>query len=566
MLVAAGVVAFGHLGLAADEEQPRQLGGLGYSDAYDLNRVRIDVCVLDNDDTPVTGLTRDAFRLLRDGGEVAIKSFAALPVRAPDDPGLILDPSGGEAGDRQPGVGINTAQPVYLILYIDSKNLRYSHRIPVLRALQDFVNQGFPGPVQIMVVNHLKTLEIVQSFTSETDAVSDALRSLRLAEAAVDERDEEHQALQKQIRRAIKGRLGSSSGRTQEISNLYSEIRAYADDEGLRLEESLNALRQISTMMTGIAGRKCLVYVSNGLPLSLASDLLHQFAAIDSRFTSGQLTFAFNRKRLFDALAAALGAQEISVYAIDATGTSQPRAQIGESDTRRAASAAVVYRESHQASLRLLAAKTGGMAVVNTDEFAAALERIRTSLTTYYSLEYDRDTPESDTVHTIEVELDNLNGYELRYSTKTVEKSVASQVRDEVTSLLFFGADDNPMGIEIVADPLQEATPTQWMQPLTVLVPVTSLTMTLDGDSYIGRAALFFSIWNREGRGADSQRQAHTFQMTSQEYEQRRNDRFPIDLRLLLSSGENRIAIAVLDEVTNQTSRLRTLVTIPGES
>ena len=37
------------------------------------------------------------------------------------------------------------------------------------------------------------------------------------------------------------------------------------------------------TALTGISGRKHLVYVSSGLPMALGADLLHQFEALQAR-------------------------------------------------------------------------------------------------------------------------------------------------------------------------------------------------------------------------------------------------------------------------------------------
>jgi len=561
--LAVGLIGLPLVGITAGDERPEQLGGLGYNDAYDRTTVRIDVSVRDDDNNPVTGLKSNQFRLLRDGAEVELSSFEAFNPSGAVDPGLgLVSAVPDDALEHAQVESVEPAQPIYLILYIDSFNLRIMDRKNVLSSLRDFVKQMGTLSAQIMVVNNMDSPDIVQPFTTQTNAVLDALRRLRMATAGRDERDEKYLDLKKKIRETDSTQRTTGSTQSRELTNLYSDIRSYAAEEEDRLDESLNALRQIGMVLTGIPGRKCLVYVSNGLPLVIGAELLHQLGVVDRRFSGINMTYDTNKKRLYEAVATAFNTQDTTIYAIDATGTSKPHELRGGEDSRRFDSVTRYGRGSYQASLKLLAERTGGLAVIRSDDFAAGLDRIKSALTTYYTLEYKSDVCESDTVRSIEVELNNPAGYNLQYSHKIVEKSLASIVRDEVTSLLFFDAADNPMGIEVDVGAPEKVTPTQWMQPLKVLVPVKSLTMTLDGDEYVGRALLFFAIWSLQGKGSDSQRQPHTFRLTPQEYEERKDQQLSIDLRLLLKQGEHKIAIGLLDQVAHQTSRVAVQTTV----
>jgi hypothetical protein len=266
------------------------------------------------------------------------------------------------------------------------------------------------------------------------------------------------------------------------------------------------------------------------------------------------LTIPYNRRRRYDALAAAANAQEISMYTIDATGTHIPNPPTGNFETALSSSALAIAAENQRMPLRILAEQTGGISVVKTDDFGVGLDRIRADLLTFYSIGYDIDSPGSDTVHQVEVRIDDGSSFQTRYRKTFVEKSLQSKMQDAVTAGLFFGAGKNDMGLEVAVDALSKATEKQWLQPLRVFLPTSSVAMIREGDQYVGRVVLFVAMRNLKGNNTDIQRHVHEFRIPVDQYAERKDDRFTVDLRLLLEAGQNTIVIGVLDEKTHQTS------------
>jgi VWFA-related protein len=561
-LVIAGVIASPLLGYGAgDEEEAEQLGGLSYNNAYDGTTIRVDVFVRDREGNPVTGLTREQFHLFQDGTEVPIEHFTAFTQQAEsDDHGAKPVAAGApEAGDADERASLEGARPIYIVFFIDNQNLRVSDRNRLFRSLRAFLTSDLGGPAQIMIVSYLHSLEIEQPFTDDSRALVNTIRQMRTAEAGLDERDKERERIRRELQRVEKNKHHSAQGRNKEMSDVYTNIREYAEEEERYLEETLMAIRTAATALTGITDRKYLVYVSNGLPMALGAELLHQFAGLRTGVNQTGTIYKYSKLRHYNTLIAAINAQELTIHTIDATGSYSKAEQLGDSDSLRSASIAVIARENQQAPLKMLAEKTGGLAIINTDDFEAGLVRLRASLQTYYSIGYDVDSGSngSDTVHHIEVKIDGDVGYETHYKRTYVEKSIQSRVQDEVTSGLFFEQSDNPMGLEVKAGRQLRATETQWQLPLTVLLPAKSLAMVREegeGGEYVGRVVLFIAMRDLQGRNTDMQRQAHTFRLTADEYEQHKDDPFSIYLRLLLGSGHHRIVVGVLDEVTHQTS------------
>ena len=543
-------------------ERPERLGGLGYDPTYDRVPVRVDVFVRDEEGAPVGDLDRERFHLHQDGVEVPITHFARFTSGDEAElPTSWLDEGPAADGADE---GQATRRPTVLVLYVDNRNQRTPDRDRVLSALQRFVRSGVSDRTQVMVVSHMEALEIEEAFTDDRDAVIGTLRRLRMTSTGLEEVDDEHEKIQQQIRRAHKNRHHSMTARHREISDIYGNIKSYVEERERDLDETLSGLRQVISALTGISGRKHLVYVSSGLPMALGADLLHQFEVLQARYGGRAAAFLHNKRRHYEALAASANGHEVTIHTVDATGSDRSSAKIGDSDSPRAASAAVLRRENLQGPLEQLAESTGGFAVIDADDFGSALDRIRTSLLSYYSIGYEMDSGGSeDTVHHIRVEIDDDRDLTTVYRKVFVEKSLESRVQDLVTAGLFFDPPDNPMDLGLTVGRQVKATETRWLLPVQVSLPVTSVAMVREGDEHVARITLFVATRDLEGTTSDIQREEHTFRLTPEQYAQRKHESFPIFLRLLLGSGEHRIAVGVLDLETHQTSFTRLQTTGP---
>ncbi|MCD4748638.1 MAG: VWA domain-containing protein [Thermoanaerobaculales bacterium] len=562
-LAIVGVVVPPAFALDAEKENPAWVGGLSPVEDSGVTSVNIDVFVRRKDDSPVVGLTRDQFRVFQDNVEIPITSFSAFTqeslVRKRPHPEL--DETTINTAEET-ATHAEEANPIYIVLYIDNANLRRMDRNRVLRPMERFSESVLAGPVHIMVVSHDQSVNIVQPFTDVPREVVHALRYLRTTETLLEDYEREHSDIQRAIRRSIKNRNKTSGARNQVVSELFDKIRLFADQEEARLAQNLQAIHEIGTTLTGINGRKYLVYVSNGLPLVVSKDLLHEFSGLDARMSSVSLSIPFNKRRYYDSLAATANAQEITIHAIDATGPFSISASIGDSESPKSTQAATVAHENHLVPLRGLTKKTGGLAVINEDDFDAGFNRIKADLMTYYSIGYDIETSGKDKVHSIDVTLDDDAGHELRFRRAFIEKSLKSKIQERVNASLFFAIDDNPMGLVVTPGAQKPATTDRWMKPFTISIPIHSLALVADGDDYVGKAIVFVATRDFEGRSTDIQRRNHEFTVPVSDYEKRRDEHFFVDLNLLLKKGRHQMVVGVFDETTRRASYQKMEATI----
>ena len=564
--LATALVVFFTLGMTAsgqESEKEKVVGGLAFVDEVQVTVVNIDVFVSDNKGNAVTDLKKDDFRLLQDGIERRLSHFAAytrdvireiMTERQREETAALPPPPESETTAREEDSMADLIQPVHIVLYVDHENLRPFDRNRVLAQVRDFIGEVMAPHVQVMVVSVQRSPEIVQPFTNDPRTVKESLRSLtRIYGARVDADSRRGQIirdLQSMMDDAPNQGLRGDAAKAQEIQD---QIRSYADEIAMELNYSINSLREVLTSLAGLPGRRVLVYISSGLPAVPGRDLIQWYGDMFQRTSSLPMLARFNRRYVFDSVASSANAQGVTFYTIDASGLSGG-ATSAEYARPIDPMTASIHQINYQEPLTFLAERTGGRAIVDSNDVTSLLEELRDDLFTYYSLGYTLSASGGDTVHRIEVELPAHPEYELVYRRTLVEKSLETQVQDQVVSGLMLDLEENPMGIDLTAGTTKPAANERWILPVEVAIPITSVAMLPEGGEYVGRVVLFIANRDMKGRQSDMQRREFEIRMPPEDYETRRGERYIATLDLLLNEGEHKLVVGVLDPVTRQSS------------
>jgi VWFA-related protein len=549
------LVAAGGPGAAQENEpQHEPVGGLAFLDEVEVAVVNIDVFVRDKDRRAVTDLTIGDFEVLQDGQRRELTNFLFIEESSRPLAGEMAVPA--QTPEMQASQAPPEIKPIHIVVYIDNENLRPFDRIRVLghvrRLLQGTVRPG----VEAMIVSYQGSLKIVQDFTSNSRELSDALRGLRTLTGGRVIRDTEHSNLTGELDR-LRGQEGIVAGgsqMTEDASRVYDRIVTYAESVALDNDRGLRAIEHLSTTLTGLPGRKYLVHVSSGLPMVPGKDLFFEFSQLYRDVNYNSLLSRFNQMRQYRSLAATANAQGVTVYTIDAQGLTTDAGKMADRASAGDPMAGMIGNMNYTEPLFYLAERTGGLAVVGTNDFAAGLENVRQDLFSYYSLGYRISAAGGDRVHRIEVRLPSHPDLKLRYRRALVEKSRESQVRDRVMSALLFEIQDNPMGIEAsvgAAKPVQED---RWLLPLRVSFPTASVALLPQGEDLSGKIIIFVSLRGEDWRQADLQRYEQVIDLTQAEYAMLTERELSVDLQLLIGSGRYRVAVGLLDPVTRQAS------------
>jgi len=552
----------------ADEEEQegiRRVGGLTFVDEVELTIANLVVYVTDKKGRAVTTLTKDDFEIYQDGNPKQISNFKLYTseiVRSElgvttglDIPDPTPIPDGPAAGGPQ---------PVHLVLYIDNQNLDPLDRNRVLSQTRDFVRTSLHPPAQMMVVAYQRSFEVLQDFTSDPSQVLKAMRLVRTYTGGRTERDSSRKDIVDRIQRLrSERRAGSSRSSMGDPSNdgewnqIYNLIDNYAKESVNDLQFTLDSLRQIITSLTGLPGKKGIIYVSNGLPMIPGMELFYEASKGMNDSTILSRMFEFDRTRIYRQLAATANAQDVTLYTIDASGLSLHGMGSAEYATASDPMMSSMGRNNYTDSLRFLADETGGIAIYNTNDIAPRLELVTQDMFTYYSIGYPLQASGQDKVHRVKVKLRDdpaFSDFEIRYRPRFVEKSLETRVQDRVVSSLVFEIDENPMGLEVEAGAPAAATEDRWLLPTHLSFPLNSVALLPEGDDFVARIVLFIAARDTDGKRSDLVRQNHEIRVPAARYEEARGELFGIDTQLLMEAGRYRIAIALLDPLTRQVS------------
>ncbi len=107
-------------------------------------------------------------------------------------------------------------------------------------------------------------------------------------------------------------------------------------------------------------------------------------------------------------LASSANSQGVSFYTIDASGLDRRYRSLGRTCAADRSNGCEHPPDQLPGTAARLAEKTGGRAIVDSNDATGLLEEMRDDLFTYYSLGYTLSSSGSDTVHKIEVELPDI--------------------------------------------------------------------------------------------------------------------------------------------------------------
>ena len=563
----AGAVLLGAVApvLSAEVDDPQDqlqpVGGLAFRDEIELTVMNLIVNVSDKSGEPVTDLTKDDFEVYQDGEpkpvtnfqvytEDVFKQYSTSGPSLPPDP----DTPPSQESELEP-------RPVHLVMYVDHYNLNPIDRNRVLSQLERFVRDNVQPPVQMMVVSRIQSPEVIQDFTSEASQVIEQLRGIRKKSAARSsiERDRANLVQTMQSREYNPSNLNSPDHVRMQIKNLVRE-------EISSLQFSLNSLREIITTLSGLEGKKAIVYVSNGLPMVPGIDLFQAYASAyddDSAFVEA---VGYNQSRLFEELVAAANAQGVTFYTIDAGGLRAAGVASAEYTDSEDMRAAALGRQNYLDSLRFIADGTGGLAIIDANDVRTRLDRVEQDLYTYYSIGYPLVQSGADKVHDIKVRLPDHPEYEVRYRRRMVEKSLETRVREKVVSALRLDIDDNPMDLQLTPGLAAPSSTERWTLPLKVSFPVSSVMMVPEGDDYVSRLVLFVAARDSKGGQSEVVQQNHEVRVPADSIERAQEHRFKIDVTLLMNQGRHTLSVGLLDHATRQSSyqTIQTLVPTGG--
>ena len=390
-------------------QQPAQSGITLHAQA---RLVVLDVVVTDARQNPVHNLTAANFTVLEKNAPQRIISFEEHSAISPAEaakaaptptlpPGIFTNYS-----PVPPGSAVN-------VLLLDALNTPMRDQAYVRDQLKQYLNHARPD-VRIAIFGLTTRLDLLQGFTSDPELLKSFVnKKLPKASPLLD--DQAGGGGQPESLSDTLSNFGDPNMETL-ISNMQQfEAEQQTFKIQLRTRYTLDAMNQLARYLSGIPGRKNLIWFSGSFPLNIMpdGDLADPFAA------------AASSEDEFRETANLLTLSQVAVYPVDARGLMvSPVFSAANSGSKYARNPAAFSKdqskflqqtaEEHM-TMDQMAEATGGHAFYNTNGLSQAVAKAIDSGSNYYTITYSPTNTKWDgRFRKIDIRL-NQPGYTLAY-------------------------------------------------------------------------------------------------------------------------------------------------------
>jgi VWFA-related protein len=593
-----------------------------FGTAVDVNVVNVEVYATDAAGKPVTGLKERDFELLEDGRRVSISNFAALEGTGRAARAAASAPAQDSAGAA---ALVQEQEPWNLIIFVDNFDIHPASRTRALQQVRGFLGRELTPGDRVMVVTYDMGLAVRLPFSSDPAAVDAALKG-------VEEGSTHGPAIDRARRQAYQEILS-----IQEVSlagqpplpcplSIARPAHAFAAGRHDEVLRTLGGLTVLVNSLSGVPGRKALLYISDGIPATPGDEVFQFLAEIcgggnagglgrqavvhgpsnaieDNSPDMGEAPGRGNRPKpdphldplaVYDArtlgvrayqgasqapldaqsytvgpqlnaLVAHANAHRVTLYTLQASGLAAPEssdASTGPGERlTQFTSIETAKNSSLRSSLTALASGTGGRAILDVNDFDPDLTRMRQDLTTYYSLGYSPSHSGDGREHRIQVKVKRA-GLRLRYRESYRDKPVIEKAVDRTLAALFYGIEDNPLKIALeVGDQIPGPNGTVSV-PINLRIPLFKVAVLNRDETYEGNLRLLVATRSADGRMTPVRQIPVPIRIPRKEVLTALGQLYIYTLTLQLAPGEQRVAVAVRDDVAATTSYLSSAVTV----
>jgi len=248
-------------------------GTLGAS--VEVNIVNVEVYVTDAGGKPVTGLRERDFDLREDGRKVSISHFAALA--GSNAASRNAPPPAGQPGIPEAAAG--AAEPWNLIVFVDNYDLHPASRTRALQQVRDFLAHRLAPADRVMVASLDPGLRVWLPFSTDRAAVDSSLKQVEglAVHGPATDRDRQHAFDNILSIQANSLSQPQPQACPQDIARPAHDFAAARRDE---VFHTLGGLTVMVNSLSGVPGRKALLYVSDGLPVTPGEEVFQFLAEI----------------------------------------------------------------------------------------------------------------------------------------------------------------------------------------------------------------------------------------------------------------------------------------------
>jgi VWFA-related protein len=532
-VLGAGAVLLGLGPLLA--QVPAQLPRV--SGSVELSLVNVDVVVTGKDGRPVEGLTRADFTVFHDKKAVAITNFREeKAARETSESAPVPEPA------REAPVSPSTPSPAtpvvppeprtrrHVVMFIDHLALPdRMEREEVFGSLKKLLRETLQPGDAAMIAWWRGGLQVVFPFTGDVallerqlDAVEKG--SVRLGREVQEELD---RLAGDDWAYALAGVGDSSMSRNLNVQQAYSEVKG-----------KVTALKGLISTMSGMEGRKALVFVSRNLSRSPGAEFFG--TEMDAR-------------RLIDSVADKANAAGVTIHSLYAAAWEAEQPNVSESGLNNprltgplGLTRSASKRVNEMASLATLTGRTGGVVITNTMEAPVFAGLVAEDLQHWYSIGYP--VPEGSGISSeISVRV-NRPGLTARTRRSVVKRKPEERIEDRVLANLFRMDENARLPIAVSNGTAKKNEKDLFLTPALVRIPVRHLVLLPTTTGLKGAVSVFTVSAGPAGEFSEIRRERYEIELPAASVGPESTTVLSYDLEIRTTDPASRISIGVWDE------------------
>jgi VWFA-related protein len=547
VLVPAFALAAGLSLIAAPQAPAARQGTPIFRSGIDL--VTVNVVVRDRAGNVVRGLTRDDFTVTEDGRRQSITTFdfedlldgRAVDAAAPPD--AIPTVLGSVGRETAPAAVPAPAAPVtaslhgrrLIVLLFDLTSMQPEETARAFDSARDYVNTRL-SPNDVVAITTLSTsLQVPQDFTSDRAALLGAIDGLAGNDQA--------------------GFADGASTGAAADANAVADTGFTADDTEFNVfntDRRLEALKTLTTALSGIEQKKSIVYFSSGMTQT----------GLDNRVAI---------RRVIDGAVRA----NVSIYAADMRGLQAMPAggDASQASTRgqaafsgQSTSARFDQMAASQDALSSLAEDTGGRAFFDQNDFKAVFDRVLADTSAYYLLGFSSTNPVRDgrfrrirvQVKRPDLKLEYRAGY---YAPRDFAHSGREDREEQLIEQMMSDLSVTDVPVYAAAAYFRQKN-NRYFVPVWLVVPASHAKFAKSGDKEKATLDIFGVVRDEQNRPVGRFRDTITLALAAGEGVERKSVQYQTDFDL--PPGLFRLKVVVRENRTGEMGSFETAIVVPN--
>ncbi len=340
--------------------------------------VQVPIVVTDKSGNHIHGLTKENFEIQENGKAQKISSFEELVSTNTQLPFVTAKP--GEFTN----LTLSEQQPhTVTVIALDTVNTPFLDQAYGRRELVKYLADSLDsGQVLALMIITSRGLKVVQGLTGDPAQLLQVLKKFsgELPPVRGGDIDAQAEGAAGDFPIVPQATLGSDPAAAMSAFIEHGDAIHAQFQQQSAIETTMNAFLGIAWSLSGVPGRKSLIWATGGFPFTLASP-----ATVPGGYLSA----------LYERAMQALTAAQVSVYPVDVrglVGANLGSGRVSRAPNERQMANRAWLQQSSVDTLNEFAAMTGGKAYYNTNDLASSFKRAADDASSYYLASYYLDT------------------------------------------------------------------------------------------------------------------------------------------------------------------------------